>query len=589
MTFVNLCRSKTIFVKLTLISFSCPFLPLFVSFFTPFRILCPFLPFFVSFFAPFRVLFYPFLCPFLPLFVPKMSLTYTKLIKIICMEKKGKSLRVKEPNLLIEAKQKMTREELLVWLWCLVNAKFISDRDGNPLTLEQVDQLRKRKEIFFASSYVSLSELKQRFPDYFSKDKIKYFQKILKGLEKKIVFEVNYELYKQTLEELGFEYFLEKLLKRTNPTKYFGIATIMAVALGENNDLLVVYTPFVAPLLVLLKKWFTIHNFEEVLFLERKPSIVLYRLFKEKLGLKRSEFELDIQNLADLFDLKKIDVRNLRRKYIEPAVKEINEKTRLKVEAEPVRRGRGGKIVGFRFRVEEEPRLEEATTKDLVENFDVLKKWFKKTIEQLAEELSLHKQVSPAEIAQSLLSLERINPAVAIWFLLHYPKSEAKLYALEHIKWVDNHRKLELPERYLKHAIQTPKKELQFLWDQRVKHAAISILEELKKEWEEKQEQEPKEPEPKETESEQEEIEIRNPVVGILAREILSEVENLSEEEKQDLKQELGVDSFRDYLKKLILTGDIANLQKVRVAIQKVKSKRKKSAWDEDEDPFDFM
>ena len=121
---------------------------------------------------------------------------------------------------------------------------------------------------------------------------------------------------------------------------------------------------------------------------------------------------------------------------------------------------------------------------------------FKKTIEQLAEELSLHKQVSPAEIAQSLLSLERINPAIAIWFLLHYPKSEAKLYALEHIKWVDNHRKLELPERYLKHAIQTPKKELQFLWDQRVKHAVAPILEELLKEWNAGQEQEPKEPKP---------------------------------------------------------------------------------------------
>jgi len=505
---------------------------------------------------------------------------------MVGMERKQKALKVKEPNLLIEAKQKMTREELLVWSWCLVNARFwITDGDGRELSLEELEEIRKKQEVFYAVSIVSLSELKKRFPDYFTKDRVKYWRDVLKGMEKKIGFEVNYELYKQTLEELGFDYFLEKF-KQNKADKYFGIATIMAVGLSSDGQLTITYTPLVAPLLVLLKKWFTIYNFEEVLKLDLKASIVLYRIFKEKLGLKRNEFELSREEIIELLNLKKIGANDLARKYIEPAVKEINEKTRLKVEVEQIRRGRGrgGKIVGFRFRVEEEPRPEEATTKDLVENFDVLKNWFKKTIEQLAEELSLHKQISPAEIAQSLLSLERINPAIAIWFLLHYPKSEAKLYALEHIKWVDSHPKLDLPNRYLQHTIRVPKKELDFLQDQRVKHAAISILQELKKEWEEKQ---PKKSEPKKAESEPEEIEIRNPVVRILAQEILSEVQYFSEEEKQKLKQELGVESFRDYLKKLILTEDIANLQKVRVAIEKVKSKRKKSAWDEDEDPFD--
>ena len=114
-------------------------------------------------------------------------------------------------------------------------------------------------------------------------------------------------------------------------------------------------------------------------------------------------------------------------------------------------------------------------------------------------------------------------------------------------------------------------------------------MQELKKEWEEKQKQEPKEPEPKKAESEPEEIEIRNPVVRILAREILDEVQYFSEEEKQELKQELGVESFRDYLKKLILTEDIANLQKVRVAIEKVKREQKRAAWSNDVDPFDLV
>ena len=503
---------------------------------------------------------------------------------------------MREPNLLIEAKQKMTREELLVWSWCLVNARFwITDGDGRELSLEELEEIRKKQEVFYAVSIVSLPELKKRFPDYFTKDRVKYWRDVLKGMEKKIGFEVNYELYKQTLKELGFDYFLEKF-KQNKADKYFGIATIMAVGLSSDDKLTITYTPLVAPLLVLLKKWFTIYNFEEVLKLNLKASIVLYRLFKEKLGLKRNEFELSKEELLELLNLKDKDSRNLRRDYIEPAVKEINEKTRLKVEVEQIRRGRGrgGKIVGFRFRVEEEPRPEEATTKDLVENFDVLKKWFKKTIEQLAEELSLHKQVSPAEIARSLLSLERINPAVAIWFLLHYPKSEAKLYALEHIKWVDSHPKLDLPNRYLQHSIQVPKKELQFLWDQRVKHAAISILQELKKEWEEKQKQEPKEQEqqPKERETQEEEldrIKVRHPLVKILAREILDEAKILVEEEKQKLKQELGVESFKDYLKELILAEDVIGLQKVRAVIEKVRREYEKQALEKGIDPFDLI
>ena len=507
---------------------------------------------------------------------------------MVGMGKKGKPWRVREPNLLIEAKQKMTREELLVWAWCLANARFwITDGDGRELTLEELEEIRKKQEVFYAVSSVELEELRRRFPEHFNKDKIRYWREVLKGMEEKIVFEVNCEAYKQVLEDLGFTYILEKFVKKKDPT-YCGIATIMGVFYSEpKGDLQVVYTPLVAPLLVLLKKWFTIYNFEEVLTLTLKVSIVLYRLFKEKLGLKQHEFEIKADDLKELLDLKKVRVRDLREKYIEPAVKEINEKTRLKVEAEPVRRGRGGKIVGFRFRVEEEPRPEEATTKDLVENFDVLKKWFKKTIEQLAEELSLHKQISPAEIARSLLSLERINPAVAIWFLLHYPKSEAKLYALEHIKWVDSHPKLDLPNKYLQHSIQVPKKELQFLWDQRVKHAVWSILQELKKEWEEKQEQEPKERETQEEELDR--IKVRHPLVKILAREILDEAKILVEEEKQKLKQELGVESFKDYLKQLILAEDVIGLQKVRTIIEKVRREYEKQALEKGIDPFDLI
>ena len=74
---------------------------------------------------------------------------------MVCMGKKGRPLRAKEPNLLIEAKQKMTREELLVWAWCLANARFwITDGNGRELSPEELEEIKKKQEVFYAVSYV---------------------------------------------------------------------------------------------------------------------------------------------------------------------------------------------------------------------------------------------------------------------------------------------------------------------------------------------------------------------------------------------------------------------------------------------------
>ena len=498
---------------------------------------------------------------------------------------------VKEPNLLIEAKQRFTRDEAIVWVWHLANAKFYRDFSlAKELIPIEVEELKGKEKPFLATSVIDLKELAERYPEVFDRKTTYYFKRVLKRMEEKVIFEVDADRYIEAMKELGYGYLVEDL--EGEKIAYFGIATILRVVLTEDGKLKIVFSPYVSPLILELKKRFTLYEFEEVLKLKSRYAIILYRFFKEQLGVKRNNFRLSTEEVALLFNLEKslkegkLQTRDLKNKYVEPAVKEINEKTRLKVEIEPIRRGRGGKIVGFRFKVEEKQWSENATTKELLENFELLKEWFRKTIEQLAKELLLYQPISKDSLVQSLLSLKRINPAVAIWFLLHYPKSEAKLYALEHIKWVDNHPKLDLPERYLQHTIRVSKKELDFLLDQRVKHAVVSILREFLKEWGTGQEQKQ---EPKERKNEPEEIEIRNPLVRILVREILDEVQYLSEEEKQELKQELGIESFKDYLKKLILTEDILNLQKVRIAIGKVKPEQKKVAWSKDVDPFDVI
>ncbi|HIC09310.1 MAG TPA: RepB family plasmid replication initiator protein, partial [Aquificales bacterium] len=231
------------------------------------------------------------------------------------------------------------------------------------------------------------------------------------------------------------------------------------------NRLEIIYTPWVAPLLVLLKKWFTLYNFEEVLSLDLKPSIVLYRLFREKLGLKKQKVFISKEDLIGLLGLKKVDVRDLRRKYLEPAVKELNEKTSLRVEMKPIRRGRGGKIIGFHFKV-----WEIISTKGgLVEKV-------KELIETLSKDEAL--EVSPKELAEALLSLERVNPATALWFMLHYPEGEARFYAWEHIKMTEQNTKIRYPDRYLESLIRDKDESLDWLLDQRTKD---TIREELKK------------------------------------------------------------------------------------------------------------
>jgi len=399
---------------------------------------------------------------------------------------RGKAI-VKEPNLLIEAKQKFTKDEGIVWFWLLARAKFYKDFSlVKELIPVEVENLKEEGKLFLAKSLIDLRELAEKYPEVFDRKTIHYFKQVLKRMEKKVMFEVDIDRYLKTMEELGYKIFVSNL-KRKDIT-YFGIATILQILMTKEGKLEIVFSPYISPLIFELKKRFTLYDFEEVLKLNSRYSIIMYRLLKEKFGLKINDFRLDLEEIRNILDLtSKIQASDIRNKYLLPAIKELNEKTSLKVEMTPIRRGRGGKIVGFRFKVEEKPRLEKVTEKDLVENFNLLKDWFKKAVEELTQDLSVQGPVQKLDIVNALLNLRYISPAVAIWFLLHYPRGEARFYAWEHINWVENNAKIKLPEKYLKHSIQVPKKELEFLWDQRVKHIAWEVLKSLKEEWEKKE------------------------------------------------------------------------------------------------------
>ena len=405
---------------------------------------------------------------------------------------------VKEPNLLIEAKQKFTRDEGIVWFWLLARAKFYKDFSlVKELMHTEIENLREEGKLFLAKSLIDLRELAEKYPEVFDRKTINYFKRVLRRMEKKVMFEVDIERYLKTMEELGYKDLVSNLKEKQKDIAYFGIATILQIVMTKDGKLEIVFSPYVSPLIFELKKRFTLYDFEEVLKLNSRSSIIMYRLLKEKLGLKFNSFQLTLEEIRHLFDLnEKTQASDIRNKYLEPAVKELNEKTSLRVEMKPIRRGRGGKIVGFHFKVWEiiSPKG------DLVDKI-------KELIETLSKDKAL--EVSPKELAEALLSLERVNPATALWFLLHYPEGEARLYAWEHIKWVELTPKIKYPDRYLESLITDKREELKWLLDQRTKDLIRKELEKLVEEGKGRKEEKPQENQPQPSENSEEDDELK--------------------------------------------------------------------------------
>ncbi len=405
----------------------------------------------------------------------------------------ARELKVKEPNVLIEAKQKFTKEEALLWLWSIAKAKFFSDVDGRKLCEKEVEERKEKKETIYAYTVINLEELKNRFPEVITSRKLAYYRKILKGMEEKIAFEVNLERYLQVLEETGFEYLKEKLRIPKN-AKYHSIATIMSVSLmDEGNTLQIVFTPYVVPLLLVLKKWFTLHNLDEIFVLNSRYSIILYRLCKEKNAFGET-FTISTEELKGIFNTEKIATGDFIRRVLKPAVEELNEKTSLKVSYKPIRRGRGGKIVAFEFKIREIPKLPEI--KDIIdleklrdilslieidgENENELSKFQDLGIEIEQKEEENTEEFKIEKRAYRLLSLKRLNPAVAIWYLLHFPKEKHKEIWLELTK-IDLSKEIKYPEKFLEKQIENRDKGWDFLLKEQTQKLIVDSLKELVK------------------------------------------------------------------------------------------------------------
>jgi len=93
-----------------------------------------------------------------------------------------KEVKIREPNTLIEAGQKLAREELIIWLWAMLKAR---PAGRKLLKRGEIEELKKRKEIPILIGEVDLRELREIFPEYFSSRKLKYYKRLLKKWKKR--------------------------------------------------------------------------------------------------------------------------------------------------------------------------------------------------------------------------------------------------------------------------------------------------------------------------------------------------------------------------------------------------------------------
>jgi plasmid replication initiation protein len=115
------------------------------------------------------------------------------------------------------------------------------------------------------------------------------------------------------------------------------------------------FSPTVIPHLTMLNKEFTSYQLKQIGSLSSFYAVRLYELMSQFLKLGERSCTLDqLRQMLDLGD-KYQDVKNLRVRVIDPALKELNANTDLAVTAEPMRKGR--KITGFSFTISKNDQM----------------------------------------------------------------------------------------------------------------------------------------------------------------------------------------------------------------------------------------
>lgn len=368
------------------------------------------------------------------------------------------------------------KTELSIWLFAIRNAK---STDIN-WQVRDIEELRRNREVVRAISVVDLEKVieliakyrdgKENLSSKNKTDRLRYLEKILVELKKKALFKMPIEVYKRSLERIGFDYLLDRY--DFEDKEYTLLFPFESIDFGLRTAKFY-FTERVAPFVLEIKKWFTLLDVEEFLALNSINSQLLYRFLKRKLGIKQDEFTLNLETLNRIFNTKYKHISDFKKYVLKPALEEINQKTSLSVEIKDIRRGLGGKTIAIKFKVRDTKR--DITLSKFLNDEDFALKWLIKVLESLAKDLG----VSYFQLLNELMELRRVKKGMALWYLLNFPRGEARLYAWKQVKITDMDKEIKVPDKFLEKLIIAHKKELNFLKDERVEALINKILKKL--------------------------------------------------------------------------------------------------------------
>ena len=123
------------------------------------------------------------------------------------------------------------------------------------------------------------------------------------------------------------------------------------------------FDPKLKPLLLQLQSYFTKYELGQVMQFKGQYTIRFFELQKSFLGRNKREVYFSLNELWEILGLRKDEYKvfsNFKIRVLESSRLELLEKTGQSFSWEPVRQGKGGKVVGIRFsfdeEVEEEPK-----------------------------------------------------------------------------------------------------------------------------------------------------------------------------------------------------------------------------------------
>ena len=157
------------------------------------------------------------------------------------------------------------------------------------------------------------------------------------------------------------------------------------------------------PYLLQLKNNFTMYQFENVIALSSVYAIRIYELCKQYQKIK--ERIIEIEDLKEILDIeeKYKKYNDFKKKVLEIAEREINEKTDINISFEEIKTGR--KVSAIRFLISAKKEIKAIKNKEIIENIEEVKEYPEEVLE-LFNILPFSEQVEKrkAELAELLKS-----------------------------------------------------------------------------------------------------------------------------------------------------------------------------------------